>query len=54
MRGFRETLFVRQKLVATGSPIRRHPVTDIPRDKNLSILSIGNHTEGRQSESLSC
>jgi hypothetical protein len=63
MRGFRGKLFVRQKLVPTGSPIRRHPArrndgrdlrtTDIPRDKNLSILSIGNHSEGRPSESLS-
>jgi hypothetical protein len=45
MRGFRGKLLVRQKLVPTGSPIRRHPArrsdgrdlrtTDIPRDKTL-------------------
>ena len=52
MRGFRGKLFVRQKLVPTGSPVRRHPArrsdgrdlrtTYIPRDKTVSILPIGN------------
>jgi hypothetical protein len=52
MRGFHGKLFVRKKLVPTGSPFLRR-TTNIPRDKILSILSIGNHSAARPSESLS-